>query len=62
MHAPGAAELLDGQRLIAGVEQQRVDVPRGGARFVDRRRVDDVNDLHEPDAGERTAQLRVAAA
>src|ERR1051325_6820546 len=35
VHAPGAAELLDGGRLIAGVEQQRVDVRRNGARFVD---------------------------
>src|ERR687884_300244 len=57
--APGAAEFLDGERGVSGVEQQRVNAGRDVQGFVERLFAADVYDLHKRDAGKLCAQLRV---
>jgi hypothetical protein len=61
VHSTGAAQFFDRQRLIARIEQDRIDVLRDRQRFLHRFRPGDVNDLHQLDPGQRIAQFRMHA-
>ena len=50
--AAGTAELFDGELLVAGVEEDGVDVRGDGCGFFDGFGAGDVDDLDDLDAGE----------
>ncbi len=58
MGSPRAAQLLDGKELIAGVEKQSIGLMRRIYGFLDGRRITNMDDLDERDAGKRLAKLR----
>src|SRR5919107_580381 len=56
VRAARAAEFLDGEALVAGVEQQRVHARRDAQSLVERLLAADVHDLHDRDAGQARAK------
>jgi hypothetical protein len=59
MPAACAAKLFDGQRLVAGIEQYRVDVRRNSQGFVQGLFAPDVYDLNQGDARHGRTHLLV---
>ena len=57
----GAAEFFDGEALVAGIQQDSVNVWGQFAGFVDGGLAADVHDLHNGDAGQCFFQLLVGA-
>jgi hypothetical protein len=62
VRAAGPAEFLDREIRIAGIEQQGVDLGRDAEGLLDRCLTLDVNDLNNPDPGQRATEVRVGAA
>jgi len=57
----GAAQLLTASEALPESSQDRVSVPCGGGPPLDRRLAAHMDHLHQPDAGQRAAELRQRA-
>ena len=61
MASARSSELLHGQRGVARIEQDRVNLRRYGHGLVQGLGAQHVDHLHEPDAGQRLAKLLVGS-
>ncbi len=59
MGAPGTAKLFDRESGISGVQEEGIHMGGGGYSISDGLQSKNVDDLHQSDAGQLGAQLRV---